>query len=65
MEGIGKILIIKTGGTKPAMAARRGDFEDWILAGLGTDVDRTIAVDVYDGGILPSYSDVCGVVITG
>jgi GMP synthase (glutamine-hydrolysing) len=65
LEGIGKILIIKTGGTKPAMAARRGDFEDWILAGLGTDVDRTIAVDVYDGAILPSYSDVCGVVITG
>jgi GMP synthase (glutamine-hydrolysing) len=59
------MLIIKTGATLPTMAARRGDFEDWILAGLGTDVDRTMVVDVYNGDILPAYCDVCGAVITG
>jgi hypothetical protein len=30
-----KILIIKAGSTMPSLAARRGDFEDWILAGTG------------------------------
>ncbi len=26
------ILIVKTGGTYPDMAARYGDFEDWFIA---------------------------------
>ena len=29
------VAIVKTGVTLPSVAARRGDFEDWIAAGLG------------------------------
>jgi GMP synthase (glutamine-hydrolysing) len=60
-----KILIIKAGSTMPSLAARRGDFEDWILAGMGVDIKRTAIVDVRNGASLPPYKHISGVVITG
>lgn len=60
-----KILIIKAGSTMPSLAARRGDFEDWISAGMGVDIKRAAIVDVRNGGSLPPYEHISGVVITG
>lgn len=49
----------------PSLAARRGDFEDWILAGIGVGIKQTAVVDVRNGGSLPPYEHISGVVITG
>lgn len=65
MGRTGRILIIKTGAAKPPIAARWGDFEDWILAGMQVGRDRAMIVDVRNGGILPSHGNLRGVVITG
>lgn len=60
-----KILIIKTGETTPEILARRGDFEDWIISGMGVDKEAASVVDVVRGADLPGPDDVAGVVITG
>jgi len=46
---MGKMLVIKAGSTTPALAARRGDFEDWVLAGLQVDITSATVVDVRNG----------------
>jgi GMP synthase (glutamine-hydrolysing) len=65
VEHIEKILVIKAGSTMPSLAARRGDFEDWILAEMGVDITETAIVDVRNGALLPPYEHISGVVITG
>lgn len=58
------ICIIKAGDTYPELAARDGDFDVWIAAGLGTDAVRV--VDPRDMTLpLPSASECAGVVISG
>jgi GMP synthase (glutamine-hydrolysing) len=59
------LLILKTGSTLPALAARRGDFEDWILAGLGVGERNARVIDVSQGEPLPDYGRLRGVAITG
>ena len=36
-----RLIIIKTGSTLPSLKAARGDFEDWILAGMGAKIAGT------------------------
>jgi GMP synthase (glutamine-hydrolysing) len=60
-----KLLIVKVGSTFPALAARRGDFEDWILLGLQVDQCQIRVVDVVRGVPLPAYDEISGVVVTG
>lgn len=60
-----KILIVKTGSTYPSLVKRQGDFEDWIITGLGLDRDRMQVVDVVTGAALPRADAFGGVVITG
>lgn len=60
-----KLAIFKTGGTLPALAAGRGDFEDWTLAGLGAASDDVLIIDAQGGQPLPDYADLAGVVLTG
>jgi GMP synthase (glutamine-hydrolysing) len=59
------ILITKVGRTMPPLASRRGDFEDWILAGMQVDKGQAKVVDVLEGDTPPSYDEISGVVITG
>jgi GMP synthase (glutamine-hydrolysing) len=59
------ILIIKTGTTLPDLLVKKGDFEDWVLQGLGVGHDRIAVVDVVSGAPLPSPETVVGVVVTG
>jgi GMP synthase (glutamine-hydrolysing) len=59
------VAIVKTGVTLPSVAARRGDFEDWIAAGLGLDPARIGVVRVFDGEALPDPRSLVGAVVTG
>lgn len=60
-----RILIIKTGSTLPSLLASKGDFEHWILSGMGASRNQTFVVDVRDGSPLPAYNELSGVVVTG
>lgn len=59
------LLVLKTGSTFPELVAFKGDFEDWILQRMGLTRRDTSLVDVTTGELLPSYSAISGVVITG
>lgn len=61
----GRIVVVKTGSTLPDVRARRGDFEDWIAAGLGCQTSALDVVDVSAGAVLPPPAGLAGVVITG
>lgn len=60
-----KILIIKTGCAFPAVRAKRGDFEHWILEGMAMGPENAIVVDVGRGETLPEPARMTGAVITG
>ena len=60
------ILILRTGDALTDVAARRGEFSDWIVAGIGDAWAR--GFDVHDArseSPLPSRSSIDGVVVTG
>ena len=58
------ILIIKTGSTFPEISKDRGDFEDWIIAGMRLEQNKFFIIDVSQGEPLPDYNDISGIVIT-
>ncbi len=58
------LLIIKTGSTLPEIAARKGDFEHWIMAGLGLPAGA-MRVHHAQHDTLPAYETCSAVVITG
>ncbi len=59
------ILIIKTGSTYSEISKARGDFEDWIMAGIELDRQQFLVVDVSRGEMLPDYDEISGIAITG
>src|SRR5690606_31870164 len=59
----GPVLILKTGSTLPRLAAARGDYEDWIAAGL--EVGDVEVCRLAEGAALPDPELPRGVVITG
>jgi GMP synthase (glutamine-hydrolysing) len=61
------ILIVKTGSTLPEIAARRGDFEDWIGNALGANAPLTDVLSVFDEREIafPEPNSLAGVVVTG
>ena len=58
-------LIVKTGETIPAIRARRGDFEDWIAAGLGLARESIDVAEVCRGAALPKPAAPRAVIVTG
>lgn len=60
-----EFVILKTGTTLPELLARRGDYEDWFLAGLGIARERTQVVAVHAGETPPPPDRPIGVVVTG
>ena len=60
-----RVLIVKTGGTLPALRARRGDYEEWIAAGMGLERSAVDVVEVASGARLPAPEAPAGVVVTG
>jgi GMP synthase (glutamine-hydrolysing) len=61
----GVLHIIKVGSTYPAIAARFGDFENWILTGLELATVETRILDAEAGAVLPHPAECAGVIITG
>ncbi len=59
------VLIVKAGSTLPEISARRGDFEDWIIAGMALEPHEVSVVDVSVGDLLPAPDACSGVVVTG
>jgi GMP synthase (glutamine-hydrolysing) len=60
-----RLLIIKTGTTLAPLLQQRGDFEDWIRAGMGVARERVDVVSVFEGAELPDPQQISGAVITG
>lgn len=60
-----RIHILKAGSTIPFLAERKGDFEHWIMKGMGVRNTEVEVVDVAGGFPLPNYDLVSGIVITG
>ena len=60
-----KLLILKLGDTLPELSARRGDFENWFIIGLGLDADDLAVFDPRTGADFPALEQVAGLVLTG
>jgi len=58
-------LVVKCGSAIPAVRAARGDYEDWILAGLGIARERARVAAVAEGAELPAPDEVGAAVLTG
>jgi GMP synthase (glutamine-hydrolysing) len=63
--GPGSLLVLKMGNTLPSLKSRRGDFEEWIIAGLGLPRADVRVIDVPSGDALPTGNGYRGVVVTG
>jgi GMP synthase (glutamine-hydrolysing) len=59
------LVIVKTGTKPPALATVAGDYEDWILAGMGWPAGEADVVAVPHGAPLPDVGAIAGAVITG
>ena len=59
------LLIVKAGATLPSLPEGSGDFEDWILAGMGPLPRRVEVARVYQGEELPDPAGLAGAVVTG
>jgi GMP synthase (glutamine-hydrolysing) len=60
-----RISIVKTGATLPELAARYGDFEDWIARGLSVEPGELAVHRVDLGEPLPDPQVPAGVIVTG
>jgi GMP synthase (glutamine-hydrolysing) len=59
------LWILKLGDTVASVAARRGDFDDWIVAGLGLPPEQTRSAQIHRGERLPPLEEVSAVVLSG
>lgn len=62
---MGKVLIVKTGSTFPSLTSKKGDFEEWVISGMGIDIRDTFVVNVPNDWSFPEYREISGIVITG
>jgi GMP synthase (glutamine-hydrolysing) len=62
---MGRLFIIKVGDTFPELAKEHGDFDRWVAAGLGLDVDELAVAQIHKGDALPLVEECRGVVVTG
>ena len=58
-------LIVKMGSTFPVLKERLGDFEDWILAGMGVARQEAEVANPPAGDPLPNPGGFAGIVMTG
>jgi GMP synthase (glutamine-hydrolysing) len=59
-----RMLVLKMGSTLPSLKSRRGDFDDWVIAGLGLPRTDVAVVDAA-GDPLPPVDGPAGIVVTG
>lgn len=60
-----EVLVMKTGTTLDSLRARRGDYENWILDGLGVSARAARVSAVFLGEPLPAPGSPAAVVVTG
>jgi GMP synthase (glutamine-hydrolysing) len=60
-----KIFVIKAGDTFADLIEAKGNFEDWIISGLGLETDLVQVVNAERGEGLPGPDAVQGAVISG
>ena len=60
-----KIFILKTGTSLPVLVRRFGDFDAWIIRGMGIQQSDVEVVEVFNGAALPEINRVKGIVISG
>lgn len=58
-------LVLKTGGTIPAIAKEWGDFEDWIFDAMSVPEAQSLCISVFEGEPLPDIASLSSIVITG
>ncbi len=59
------LMVIEAGHTFAGLADRRGDFSDWMAAGMGLSRHDLKEVGACDGETLPEVGEVRAVVVTG
>lgn len=59
------VLIVKTGTALPSVLEGGGDFEDWIVRGMGPFPHRVEVARVDEGEDLPDPGGLAGAVVTG
>jgi GMP synthase (glutamine-hydrolysing) len=64
-EHPGRLVIAKAGSKLASLAAVAGDFEDWIVAGLGVAPATVTTVAVHQGALLPPPDTLRGALVTG
>lgn len=64
-SSMNKLYLLKAGSTFPDVAARLGDFDDWLEAGLALPVQRVETLEVWRDCALPEPAECAGVVMTG
>ena len=60
-----RVLIVKTGDALKVLIDERGDYEDWIIRGLGLPRSAVEVAMVYKGDELPDPERIAGAVVTG
>jgi GMP synthase (glutamine-hydrolysing) len=60
-----RVLIVKAGTTIPSVAARRKDFESWIITAMGLAERQVTVARVREGEPLPPARDFAAAVVTG
>jgi len=60
-----KLILLKAGNTFPDVAARLGDFDAWMLAGLSLPADQVEVLEIWRDVALPEAEDCAGVIMTG
>ena len=58
-------VLVKLGSTLPQLAHSRGDFEDWIVRGMGCSPSEITLVNPTLGDPLPPPDSISGVIVTG
>jgi GMP synthase (glutamine-hydrolysing) len=62
---VASLLVIKSGTTLASIAARRRDYDTWIITGTGFAVSDVQVVNVFQNEALPPPNSVQGVVLSG
>ena len=60
-----KLILLKAGSTFPDLIPRLGDFDSWLLPGLGLPEDQVEVLEIWRDAALPPPEDCAGVIMTG
>jgi GMP synthase (glutamine-hydrolysing) len=60
-----KIVLLKAGTSFPDVVAQLGDFDTWILAGLGLSTEQVEVREIWRDAPLPEPTNCAGVIMSG